>query len=124
MIQNTIRDLEAWLSNNAAVNCGVGNIDLQPDQYPFVRLIPNVSHTLYAHNIKLNTVDLPISLNIVVDKCQELDAFNTYETIIRKILQFQSAKGHYLSESVESSYTETTFELTPVLVLKITLIDL
>lgn len=125
MIITELNDLRQYIADQAKVKCEIGDRDIGSDEKPFIKILPNEDWTLYFANKKLEAIDLPVNLKIIVDKGQEMKALEVCERLMEKINQFNSYKGHVLEETTSPEYVDETktYEINVLYKLKILIHD-
>ncbi len=125
MIASEIIDLEQYIISQAKVNAKFGNPDVNPNQYPFVKILMIEEFDIFRGNEKLLTTDLPLELRIIVAKGNELKALEVLERLYQKMNQFKSHEGHEFEGTGTSEYVEETktFEISIPYKLKLLIQD-
>ena len=125
MIVSEIRDLVQYIVSTAKVNCEFGDPDLDPNQYPFVKVLMTDEFDIFTGNDKLLTNDLPLILKIIVAKGNEFKALEVLERLFQKMNQFKSHEGHELEGTATPEYVEETktFEISILYKLKLLIQD-
>jgi hypothetical protein len=108
MIFTELFDLRDYITNQVKVNVRFGNADVDPSEYPLIRIIPDEEMTAHLMNTKLTTLDMPVNLKIVVDETSEIKAFETLDRLLEKINQYNPQKGHTLEETITPEYVDET----------------
>ncbi len=126
MIYSDLFDLQEYITSECKVMCEIGDRDLGEDEYPFVKIIPDLEFNIYYFNEKLDSIDFPITLKIIVRKTEEIKALEVLENLIKKLNQYNKEKGHKLSEdrnTPEYNDDTKTFEISLIYILKIIIQD-
>ena len=108
MIYDELYDLQQYIVSQVGVNCEIGNADIDDTQYPFIKIMFEEDGEAHFMLTKETSLDLPITLRIIVQKGQELKAFKTLDNLVLKINQFNDHKGHKLAGSISPEYEEET----------------
>jgi hypothetical protein len=108
MIYDELYDLKQYIISTVGVNAEIGNPDIDDTQYPFIKILFEEDGLASFMLTKETTIDLPISLKIIVQKGDELKAFKTLDRLILKINQFNDHKGHKLEGSLSPEYDDDT----------------
>ena len=126
MIISELFDLQKYISSNVTVNTEIGDRDLGADEYPFLKIIPDLEFELNYWNTKLESIDFPVRLKIIVKKGDEIEALKITESLVQKINQYHDEKGHRLSvDGNVAEYVDDTktYEITLVYILKLLIQD-
>jgi hypothetical protein len=108
MIYNELYDLRQYIVSNVGVNVEIGDKDVDPNQYPMIKILFDEDGVIHFDNVKTSVIDMPVSLRIISNKGEEIEAFHTLDKLVRKINQFNDHKGHKLAGSVSPEYVEET----------------
>jgi hypothetical protein len=125
MIFSDVFDLVQFVTSEVKVNCRLGNIDVDPDEYPIILLLPDEEITAYFHNQKATTIDMPVNLKIIVAQGSEIKAFEILDRLIQKINQFKTHNGNTLEGTITPEYVEPkdTYEISVQYNLKLLIQD-
>jgi hypothetical protein len=125
VIISEIKNLVQYITSTAKVNCEFTNRELDPNEYPFVKVLMTEDFSVFRENQKTLTTDLPLELRIIVPKGQEIKALEVLERIYLKINQFNDEKGHMLEGTGSPEYIEETktFEIALPYTLKLIIQD-
>jgi hypothetical protein len=110
-IVKEISELEIFITKNIGVNCGFGDKDITPEQYPYIKILPDLTITPYEHSFKAYTLQLPLTLKIIASRDNELEVLEVFQKIVKKINQFNDYRGHEIVAPIEPEYLDNTFEL-------------
>jgi hypothetical protein len=108
MIYDELYDLRQYIISNVGVNAEIGNKDADPNQYPLIKILFDEDGVIHFDNVKTSVIDMPISLRIISDKDDEIEALHTLDKLVRKINQFNDHKGHKLEGSISPEYVDET----------------
>jgi len=107
-IYDEIDDLRQYIISQVGVNAEIGNKDTDPNQYPMIKILFDEDGQAHFKNVKSTVLDMPMSLRIISNKDEEIEAFKTLQKLILKINQFKDHKGHKLEGSISPEYVEET----------------
>ena len=108
MIFSEIYDLREYIVSAIGANCRFCDRDVDPSQYPIVLILMDNEAEVFYKNRKSTSIDLPLSLVIIVAEGQEHKALEVLDKIIQKINQFNSEKGHALEGTFTPEYEDDT----------------
>lgn len=125
MIFDELYDLKQYIISEVKVNAVIGNPDLDPNQYPIIKIQFDEDGLIHFDNVKVSVFDMPVSLRIIVAKGNEIEAFKVLDRLIFKINQFMDQKGHKLEGTISPEYDEDikTYEINVLFNMKLLLQD-
>lgn len=125
MIASEIKDLEQYIVSKVGVNCEFTNRDLDPNEYPFIKILLVEQFEVFPQTDKILSTDLPVELRIITEKGNEYKALEVLERLYQKINQFNPHRGNTLRDAVVPEYVEETktFEIGVPYLLKLMIQD-
>lgn len=126
MIYSEVFDLQEYITSTCKVMCEIGNRNLGEDEYPSVKIVPDLEFNIYYANSRMDTIDFPITLKIIVRKTEEIKALEVLENLIKKLNQYNNEKGHKFSEdrhTPEYNDDTKTYEISLIYILKLIIQD-
>lgn len=108
MIFTRLFDLQQYVESEIGVPCAIGDPDIGSDEKPFIKLIMDEEFALFYQNQKLEVLDLPVTIKIIVDKGNEQKALEVLDRLLQKINQFFFYEGHTLEGTGTPEYVDET----------------
>ena len=109
------------LKRIGGVNTKLGNVAPEPGEYPTILLTPDIESPFIALNTTAMTLDLMFTINIYVERTEELNGYAILERIMVSGNEFADHKGNSLgtttsdnthaSGTISPTYTENSFIL-------------
>lgn len=116
-------ELEKYINRNVKVNCGFGDKDIKPDQYPYIQIIPALTMNLHRQDKKSVMLRFPVDLKIMVSRDNELEALEVFQRLLKKINQFNEFRNHSIGEDIEPEYLESVYALRVPFILNLVIQD-
>ncbi len=100
-----------------------GTEDFGTDQYPAIQVLVDNSMIIDIKTTKALTLDIPVTVKIIVDKERDSQALELLEKILKKINQFNDQQGNQIDETITPEYTDNTFEISFIYSIKKIILD-
>lgn len=101
------------LKFKSGVDVVFGERDLSANQRPVIELVPEEDGGITTNNTNGQTVELPLTVNIVVDKKDELRGYKLFQTVVSSINTIKPSAGWGMGElGAETNTAFTTFTQT------------
>lgn len=118
-IREKTDDLIDFLKNSLPVHVRFGAIDVGAGELPVINLRPSDRPLNFRHTTHAYTIDFPLSVVFIGSKTDENSVFDLVDAFLKKIGQYDTKSGHYLSEDATMEYGDNQFMVAFTFFLKI-----
>ena len=99
-IDNSILDVITSMKTATHVDVSFGDRDLKASRRPVIELVPDEDATITTNNTTGNTLELPLTVNIVVDREDELRAYEILEQSLKTLNSINPSAGFKVGEKI------------------------
>lgn len=105
-IDTAILDVIAKMKNATHVDVVFGDRDIKASRKPIIKLIPTEDGLITTNNTTGNTLELSLDVNIVVDREDELRAYNILEQSLKTLNSINPSAGYKIGEKIASDVAQ------------------
>jgi hypothetical protein len=109
MIREEITALKKYLTYETKTNVIIGNKEIDPKQFPAIRIRTAGSLENFKGNERRTTIKIPVELEMLVSADNDMEGLEVLERVLLSIPRFNPEKGHELIGSGGLEYTENEF---------------